>query len=36
MDREAWRAKGHGVAKESDTTRRLNDNNEVHFTFEES
>ena len=24
MDREAWRAEIHGVAKESDTTKQLN------------
>ena len=26
MDRGAWRATGHGVAKESDTTEQLNNN----------
>ena len=30
MDRGAWQATIHGVAKESDTTQQLNSNNKVH------
>ena len=29
MDREAWRATVHGVTKESDMTKRLNNNNNI-------
>ena len=35
-DRGAWQAVVHGVTKESDTTQPLNDNNQVHFMFEEN
>ena len=31
-DREAWHAAVHGVAKELDTTERLNNNNNLGFT----
>ena len=30
MDREAWQATVHGVAKESDVAQRLNNNNNKH------
>ena len=30
MDREAWQATVHGVAKESDMAQRLNNNNNKH------
>ena len=30
MDREAWQATVHGVAKESDMVQRLNNNNNKH------
>ena len=33
MDRGAWWATVHRVAKESDTTWRLNNNNNLCFTF---
>ena len=35
MDRGAWRATVHGVAKELDKTQRLNINNK-HFFYERS
>ena len=31
MDRKAWQATVHGVAKESDTTQRLNSNRQISF-----
>ena len=30
MDREAWQATVHGVAKELDVIEQLNDNNNTH------
>ena len=32
MDRGAWQDAVHGVAKESDTTERLNSNNKFMYT----
>ena len=33
MDGEAWQATVHGVAKESDTTYQLNNNNILKYSF---
>ena len=33
MDREAWRATVHGVAKESDATQQLNNSNTIEWRF---